>query len=452
MEMRRFTINELHQIAKKIFLKAIEAVNPYYKIKENIHIDNNFLVIKGENGEENLFNLDNFERIFLFGTGKASCIMAKAIEEIFGERIIKGIVTTKYGHALSLNITEIIEAGHPLPDNKGLYGARKIQELLKQTGPKDLIIFLVSGGGSALLPLPPEGIKIEEKQRLTELLLLNGAEIKEINMVRKHISEIKGGWFTRWAYPSTIISFILSDVVGDHLDLIASGPTAPDPHTFKDALEVLKKYKLIDMTPGSIKAHIKLGMEGKVQDTPKPGDKIFKNVYNFLIGSNILALKEAKKEASLMGFNSLILSSSIVGNTREAAKFHGAIAREIILTGNPVSRPACIISGGETTVIVKGNGKGGRNQEFALVAAFEIEGLENVVLLCGGTDGTDGPTEAAGAISDNTTIKRAKELGLTPEIFLENNDSFHFFERLGDLFITGPTHTNVMDVRILLID
>lgn len=448
----KFTLGELREIAKTIFLKSISSVDPYRIIKENLKINQDHLIIKEKNGNERILNLKDFERIYLLGTGKASCSMAQAVEELLGERITRGLITTKYGHGLPLRFTEVIEAGHPLPDPKGLEGAKKMKDLLVQSGPKDLIFFLVSGGGSALLPFPVNGITLEEKQTLTQLLLACGADIKEINTIRKHISQIKGGWVARWAYPSTLITFILSDVVGDPLDMIASGPTVPDPSTFEEAWEILEKYDLTEKIPISIKHHLLMGKEKKIEETPKPGEEVFKKVTNLIIGSNFLALREAEREAQKNGFHTLLLSSSIVGETREVARFHGAIAREIVLTNHPIPKPACVLSGGETTVTLQGHGLGGRNQEFCLAAAFEIEGLEKVVLLSGGTDGTDGPTDAAGAISDHTTLLRAKKMGLDPKAYLKNNDSYHFFEKLGDLLITGPTRTNVMDVRILLVD
>jgi len=314
------------------------------------------------------------------------------------------------------------------------------------------VIFLLSGGGSALLPFPPGHINLKEKQEVTQLLLDCGADIKEINTIRKHISMIKGGWLAKWAYPSTVIGFILSDVVGDRLDVIGSGPTVPDPSTFEEAWEILKKYDLLKEISLSIQKHLQSGKEGKVEETPKPGEVVFEKVYNSLIGSNILALLEAKKEAESLGLNTVILSSSIEGETREAARFHIAVAKEVISSGNPIPRPACILSGGETTVTIKGNGLGGRNQEFVLAGALEISGIEKVVILSGGTDGSDGPTDATGALADHTTIQRAITLGLNPKANLENNDAYPFFQKLGDLLITGPTHTNVMDVRILLVD
>lgn len=401
---------------------------------------------------EKIFDLKAFHKIVLVGTGKASNSMARAIEELFGERMTKGVITTKYGHLLPLKQTQIIEAGHPIPDRKGYEGARKIQRLLKESGPNDLVIFLLSGGGSALLPFPADGIELKEKQEVTQLLLDSGADIKEINTVRKHISWMKGGWVAKWAYPSTVIALILSDVVGDQLDVIGSGPTVPDPSTFEEAWEILKKYGLLNEITPSIRKHLQSGREGKVEETPKPGEAAFEKVSNILIGSNILALREAKKEAESLGFNTLILSSSIEGETREASRFHTAVAKEVISSGNPIPRPACILSGGETTVTIKGKGLGGRNQEFVLAGALEISGVEKVVLLSGGTDGTDGPTDASGALADHTTVRRAKTMGLNPKAHLENNDAYPFFQKLGDLLITGPTHTNVMDVRIILVD
>ena len=450
--LKQFTLDEMKNISKTIFAKAVSAVDPSKRLGEMIRIDKECLSIKKEDHSEKTFDLSAFKRIFLIGTGKASASMAQAIENIFGERITKGLITTKYGHTLPLKKTEMIEAGHPVPDQNGIKGSKKIQALLRESGPNDLVIFILSGGGSALLPLPAQGITLEEKQEVTQLILDCGADIHEINTIRKHISQIKGGLLAQWVSPSTMIGFILSDVVGDQLDVIGSGPTVPDSSTFKEAWSILEKYDLTKEIASSIKNHLLSGIEGKIGETPKREDGVFEKVYNFLIGSNILALRAAEKEASSLGFNTLILSSSIVGETKEAARFHAAIAKEVISSGNPVPRPSCIISGGETTVTLKGHGLGGRNQEFALAGAIEINGLEKVVLLSGGTDGTDGPTDASGAIADHTTIQRAKSLGLDSKKYLENNDAYPFFKKLGDLLFTGPTHTNVMDVRIFLVD
>jgi glycerate 2-kinase len=450
--MEAFSLDEMKRMAKAIFSKALSAVDPSKILKERIRIERDHLSIKMEGDSEKVFDLKAFHKIFLVGAGKASNSMAQAIEELFGDRMTKGVITTKYGHLLPLKEIQIIEAGHPIPDRKGYEGAKKIQHLLKESGPNDLVIFLLSGGGSALLPFPADGIELKEKQEVTQLLLDSGAEIKEINTIRKHISRMKGGWLSKWAYPSTVIAFILSDVVGDQLEVIGSGPTVPDPSTFEEAWEILKEYDLLNEMAPSIQKHLRLGKEGKVEETPKPGEVVFERVYNILIGSNILALREARKEAESLGFNTVILSSSIQGETREASRFHTAVAKEVLSSGNPIPRPACILSGGETTVTIKGSGLGGRNQEFVLAGALEISGIEKVVLLSGGTDGTDGPTDAAGALADHTTVQRAKTMGLNPKAHLDNNDAYPFFQKLGDLLITGPTHTNVMDVRIILVD
>jgi glycerate 2-kinase len=450
--MKQFSLGEMKTISKAIFSKAVSSANPCKRLKEMLRIDKDRLLIRmGENSEK-IFDLNTFHRIFLIGAGKASASMAQAIESIFGSRVTCGLITTKYGHGLLLKYTEIIEAAHPISDQKGIEGSKKVVNLLKESGDKDLVIFVLSGGGSALLPLPAEGIGLEEKQEVTQLLLDCGADIQEINTIRKHISQVKGGWLARWAYPSTVIGFILSDVVGDALDVIGSGPTVPDNSRFEAAWKILQKYDLLKEIPSSIQKYLLSGKEGKVEETPKPGDVAFEKVYNYLIGSNTLALRGAAEGAISLGFNALILSSSIVGETREAARFHSAIAKEILSSGNPLPRPACILSGGETTVVLKGHGLGGRNQEFALTGAFEIDGLEKVVLLSGGTDGTDGPTDAAGAIADHTTIQRARSMGLDPQVYFEASNAYPFFQRLGDLLFTGPTHTNVMDVRVLLVD
>jgi len=448
----RFSLEEMKGMAKQIFSKAVSAVDPARKLKDTVRIEGNQLLIRAEEGSEKGFPLDGFKNVFLAGAGKASASMASALEQIFGDWITQGMITAKYGHALPLKKTAIIEAGHPIPDQQGFEGAKKIQALVRASGPEDLVIFLLSGGGSALLPLPVDGITLEEKQHVTQLLLECGADIGEINTIRKHISQMKGGWLARWAYPSTVIAFILSDVVGDPLDVIGSGPTVPDPSTYEDAWEILRKFDLIHKVAPSIQKHLSMGREKKVQETPKPGEPVFEKVYNMIIGSNIIALRAGEHEASSLGLHTVILSSSIVGDTKEAARFHSAIAKEALSSGHPLRRPACIISGGETTVTIKGSGLGGRNQEFALATALEIQGFEKIVVLSGGTDGTDGPTDAAGAIADHTTVERARGMGLSPKAYLENNDSYSFFQRLGDLLITGPTHTNVMDVRIFLVD
>jgi hydroxypyruvate reductase len=338
-----------------------------------------------------------------------------------------------------------------VPDEAGQSGAREIVKLLGCTGDRDLVVFLISGGGSALLPLAAEGLTLEDKQILTARLLECGASIHEINALRKHVSRVKGGRLARLAYPSTLISLVLSDVIGDDLDSIASGPTVPDRSTFGDSERIIEKYGLRGKLPTRVVEYIDRGARGGEEETPKPGDPAFARTQNVVVGSNIAAASAAKDKASALGYNSIVLSTYIDGETAPAARLHAAIAREIISSGNPISTPACVISGGETTVTIRGRGTGGRNQEFALAAAIDMEGLENVLILSGGTDGTDGPTDAAGAIADGDTIGKARRLGLDAGAHLGDNDSYTFFKALGDLLITGPTNTNVMDLRVLLV-
>src|SRR4030042_3245418 len=301
------SLDEMRRMAKDIFLKALTAVDPSKILKDRIRIEKDHLLVRIEENSENIFDLKAFDNIFLVGTGKSSNLMAQAVEEILEGRNTKGIITTKYSHLLPLKGIETIEAGHPIPDQNGYAGAKKIQNLLKETGPKDLIIFLLSGGGSALLPFPAQGIDLKEKQEATQLLLDCGADIKEINTIRKHISRMKGGWLAKWAYPSTVIGFILSDVVGDQLDVIGSGPTVPDPSTFEEAWAISKKYGLLNEISPSIQKRLRSGKEGKIEETPKPGEAVFEKVYNSLIGSNILAPLAAKKEAESLGLNTVIL-------------------------------------------------------------------------------------------------------------------------------------------------
>lgn len=445
-------IGRIREEAREIFLNALRAVDPYRAIKNSVRISGNTLMVGSQDKEEIAFNLAQFNNIYVIGAGKATAPMARAIEEILGDRINKGIINVKYGFTENLKRTQIIEAGHPIPDENGIQGTKRIIELLKHTKEGDLIISLISGGGSALLPMPADGISLQDKQEITKELLRCGASIDEINAVRKHISLSKGGQLARTAHPATTINLMLSDVVGDRMDVIASGPFVPDKSTFEDVLKIFKRYQILDGVPDPIRKHIYRGLRGEIQETPKENDPVFEKVHNLIIGSNILALKSAKRRAEELGYNTLILSSMVEGETRDIAIMHSAIAKEIIRTGNPISPPACIISGGETTVTIKGDGLGGRNQEFCLSCAIEISDVDgNVVILSGGTDGNDGPTDSAGGIVDPFTIKRAQNAGLNALEFLMRNDSYNFLKQTGDLLITGPTNTNVMDVRLIII-
>jgi len=337
-----------------------------------------------------------------------------------------------------------------VPDENGLRGTEEIIKILKDADENTIVVYLISGGGSALLVSPCEGISLIEEQETTELLLRAGADIYELNTVRKHISKVKGGRLAEIAYPAKVISLILSDVIGDRLDVIASGPTAPDKTTYKDALKVLEKYRLIDKAPGSIIKVLQKGAEGFTNETLKEGSTIFDNVENIIIASNKKALDAAKEKAESLGFKSETISSEVTGEAKEVGKWLAQKTRNALSVKR--NEKICLISGGETTVTVKGNGKGGRNMELALSFAMEIEGIDGITLLSAGTDGTDGPTDAAGAIVDGETVKKAKAIGLDPEEYLRNNDSYNFFKKIDSLFITMPTGTNVMDIQIMVIE
>ncbi len=439
-------VSRLRKDAEAIFQAGIEAVNPILAVKKHTTLQDDRLIV----GDQ-AYNLAEYDGIYVIGTGKASAAMAQAVEELLGERLKGGVVNVKYGHTFPLNKIKVNEAGHPVPDEAGFHGAEEIIQLLKKTGKNDLVLFLISGGGSALLPYPAEGVTLEEKQQVTRYLLEVGACIHEINAVRKHLSRVKGGRLAKLAHPSTLVSLMLSDVIGDDLDTIASGPTVPDKSTFDDCLKILEKYQMRERIPISVVELLEKGARGEVEETPKAGDPVFQRTQNLVIASNILAVQAAKRKAEELEYNSLILSTFVEGETKEVARVHAAVAKEILQTGNPVPRPACVISGGETTVTIRGKGLGGRNQEFVLAAAIDIDGLKNVVVLSGGTDGTDGPTDAAGAIANGMTKNRALEKGMNAEQYLRENDSYNFFKSLDDLLITGPTHTNVMDLRLVMV-
>jgi hydroxypyruvate reductase len=431
----------------KIFDAGLKAADPKQALLRFVHLATGDRLRAGDHE----YDLKRFDGIRVVGAGKAAAPMAAAIESILGSRMDEGIIITKYGYSLPLKRFAVTEAGHPVPDGAGMAGTRHILNLLEGSDEKDLIICLISGGGSALMPLPVSGITLRDKQETTRILLACGANIHEINAIRKHISGIKGGRLAHAAFPSALVTLILSDVIGDDLDVIASGPTVADRSTFSDCMKVVEKYGIMDDIPPDVMEYLKRGARGMEPETPKPADRTLDRTYNLIIGSSSLSIDAARDEAAALGYNALILSSFVEGETRDVAKVHAAIIKEILKSGNPVPKPACIISGGETTVTIRGDGLGGRNMEFALAAAIEIEGLDGVVVLSGGTDGTDGPTDAAGAIADGTTVPRSLSQGCKAAEFLKNNDSYHFFEGLDDLLITGPTMTNVMDLRILLI-
>ncbi|MCK9274765.1 MAG: glycerate kinase [Syntrophales bacterium] len=432
---------------RSIFDAGLDAADPKEAVRRYVRLlGNSRLKVKDRS-----YNLKNVENIYIVGAGKAASPMALALEEIFGSKVKGGHITTKYGYTLPLTYVSVSEAGHPVPDECGIRGTKRIMSILKGTGRKDILFVVISGGGSALMPMPAEGITLAEKQAVTKILLECGATIHEINAVRKHISQIKGGRLAKLANTDTVITLILSDVIGDNLDVIASGPSVPDESTFTECMQILEAYGIRNRVPESVLSHFQQGISGIAEETPKPGDVLFSNTYNVIIGSSRLSLDAARKKARELGYNTMILSSCIEGEAKEVAKVHAAVAKEIILSGNPLKKPACIISGGETTVTVKGRGIGGRNLEFALASAIDIDGIGDVTILSGGTDGTDGQTNAAGAIVDGQTVKNGMKRGKTALHYLIENDSYRFFAGSDDILVTGPTMTNVMDLRIILV-
>ena len=431
-----------------IFNSALSAADPYNAVKRAIRIEGDQLLA----GEE-AYDLRNYERVLAVGAGKGTALMAQAVEDVFGDRIDDGVIIVKYGHTRPLNRIREIEASHPLPDEAGVKGTEEIIETLKDVDEKTLIICLLSGGGSALLVSPAEGISLKDKQVTTDLLLKSGASIEELNGVRKHLSRVKGGRLASIAYPATVITLILSDVIGDRLDVIASGPTVPDRSTFMDTVKVIEKYNLVKKLPNNVLSMLLDGIAGKLPDTPKAGEDCFKKGSPVIVGSIRQAINAARNAANKLGFDTEMVTDKLQGEAREAAVYLADLAK-MVRSSRKGGKPMCLLSGGETTVNVKGSGKGGRNQELALAFALEIEGVDGITMLSAGTDGTDGPTDATGAIVDGETIHFARKLGVNPEKYLENNDSYNFFKKIdeGHHLITGPTGTNVMDVQIIMVE
>ena len=442
-------MESLRHVSLKIFKTALSKVDAYQSVKEKLSLEGHFLRVK-EGTSNRKFDLRPFKKITVLGAGKAAAPMASACEAILKDKLHDGLIITKYGHASKLTKIGVIEAGHPLPDLAGYRGSRQIVSMLQDGQADDLIIFLTSGGCSALFTSPPASISLREKQKTTHLLLQAGATIQEMNTVRKHLSLTKGGRSAQLAFPATVINLVLSDVIGNHLDIIGSGPFVPDPSSYQNAWTVLDQYCLIKKVPPSVVDYFHKGIQGLIEDTPKPGNTCFDQVTHAIIAINLTALKAAENEARGLGFKTFILSAQIQGEARELAKFYGAIAREIFQSNNPVKKPVCLLAGGEPTVTVSGKGLGGRNTELALAMSIEIKDLPGTLFLSAGTDGTDGPTDAAGAIVSGSTYIRALRKGISPEALLSQNDSYTFFKKIGGLLITGPTRTNVMDLHILL--
>ncbi len=437
---------ELKKAADQIIKAALNAVDPYHLVREQVIRQGDTLVIS----EKEQIELSEFDRVFLCGAGKGAAPITRAMEELLSDRLDGGDIIVKYEHLAELQKINLHEAAHPVPDENGLRSTEILLTNLDNLTERDCVFVLLTGGGSALLESLPDEIKLDDLQKLSSVLLQCSATIHEINCIRKHISLIKGGQLARKIYPARCVTLALSDVIGDDLSVIASGPTSPDPTTFDDALIILEKYDVTDKIPAVILNHLKRGSEGKIPDTPKREDQVFKNVTNIVIGNNRLALNKAKETAESLGFKTIILTSMLEGEAREIARVVASIISEVQLTGTPIKKPACILLGGEPTVKIQGTGKGGRNQELALAVALSNIN-EPYVCVSVGSDGTDGPTDAAGAIVDHTTLSRAESAGLNAQEYLKNNDSYNFFAPLGDLIITGPTGTNVMDVIFALV-
>lgn len=413
----------LRRDARSIFQAALAAADPSRAVEKHLRA----------------IDYDRFRNVFVVGAGKAGASMAKAAERVLGRRIAAGFVNVKHVQGVRLRRIRLNQSGHPEPDSRGMDGARQIAAIAQSAERGDLVICLISGGASALMPLPAPPVTLEEKRAVTALLLAAGADIHQFNTVRKHLSRIKGGQLARMAWPARVETLALSDVVGDDLDVIGSGPTAPDRSTFADARAVLERFAIWKRAPQSVREQL----SGSSEETPKPGDAIFRRVRNQVIGSNRIALAAAARRARELGYRTQILSSEIVGETRDVARMHAAILREAARRRGA----QCIASGGETTVTIRGQGLGGRNQEFTLAAAIDIAGLRDALVFSAGTDGSDGPTDAAGAVADGATLERnpaARES-------LDRNDSYGYFDSLGDLIKTGPTHTNVMDIHLMLL-
>jgi glycerate 2-kinase len=432
----------------EILDRAIASVEPSIAMRRRLRLEQERLMVGSKE-----FGLSEVGKIVVVGGGKASGRMAEVLEEILEDRITEGMVNVAGGTASKhrLRIIKLIEAGHPIPTEASVRGAEDMMNLVAGLGPQDIVICLLSGGGSALITLPAEGISLEDLRDTTQLLLKSGASIHEVNAVRKHLSRIKGGQLAKAAYPAKVITLLISDVVGDRLDTIASGPTYPDSTTYSDALAVIAKYGLTEKVPKNVLKHLKSGVEGKVAETPKPGEKYFLNTHHEIIARNADAVEAAAEVGKSHDLNVSILTTAMQGEAREVGAHFAATAKKVAGISKPVSRPALLISGGETTVTVKGEGTGGRNQELVLAAATEISGLENVAIAAFSTDGIDGPTDAAGAIADSFTVERAKHLELDSLDYLNRNDSYSFFKELRDLLLTGPTRTNVADIVCLVL-
>ena len=440
------TVRDLRTDLDRIARAALAAVAPETCLCQAVRLEGDSLHVSGET-----LDLSRIRRVLVVGTGKASARMAASLEGLLGERICGGLVVTADGYKVPTRKVEVVEASHPVPDARGHVAAERIAALADEATNEDLVIVLISGGGSALLPLPAFGIELADLIATSDLLLRSGAKIQEVNTLRKHVSQVKGGQLAQHAFPAQVLALVLSDVPGDPLDAIASGLTVGDPTTYQEAERILRQYRLWERVPNSVRERIDAGVRGDIEETPKPGADVFQRVNTVIVGSGSVAAEAGLREGERLGYRTLLLTSTLEGEAREVGKMLASLAREEVSFGRPIGPPALILAAGETTVTVQGAGKGGRNQEVALSAARGIEGLPRVVIASLGTDGRDGPTDAAGGMVDGGTVGRMRERGVDPEEHLRRNDSYTALEKAGDLIFTGPTGTNVADLCLVAV-
>lgn len=435
----------IRPLLKKLITRGLKAVDARTAVDRAISRNGDQLIIGRRR-----YDLNRYERVVVVGAGKAAAPMARAVEQRLGRWLDSGFVVVKHGHAIPTKRIEVAEAGHPVPDRSGQRAAAKLCAMVGDLSRRDLLIVLLSGGASSLLPAPVTGITLADKQRTTMKLLRCGATIQEMNTVRKHLSRIKGGRLAELTQ-ATVVTLILSDVLGDDLSSIASGPTVPDQTTYHDAIAILKRYRIWTATPQRVRQYLARGCRGLEVETPKPGSSLFRRVQHHLVGNNAAAVAEVTRAAREAGLGTLVPAAAVTGEASEAGRQFGAMAREMMCEGKLLQRPCCVVAGGETTVTVTGNGKGGRAQEFAAAAALEIAGLAKVWVVAIGTDGTDGPTDAAGAVVDGETLALAQRLSVDLNRALKGHNTYPALKQLKKLILTGPTGTNVNDLYLLLL-
>jgi hydroxypyruvate reductase len=433
-----------------ILQAALDAVRPDAAVAAQLQRRGNLLLVADQS-----YDLDLYKRVFVLGAGKAGAPMTQAVERVLGDRLAGGLVVVKTGHGGPTRCVELVEAGHPVPTQAALDAGARVLELAQRAGPQDLVLVLLSGGGSALLEATA-GLGLADLQQMTGALLACGAGIGELNCLRKHVSLLKGGQLARAAWPAQLVTLVLSDVVGSPLDVIASGPTVADSTSWEDAWSIVEKYGLAAHLPAAVLAHLRAGLAGKLPETPKPGDACFARSQVVIVGDNRLAAQAAVRQAQALGYNGLLLSTFVEGEARTVAQVVAALAKEVVAGGQPVPPPACLVLGGETTVTLLDRdgdiGLGGRNQELALAAALALQGAPGVTLAAFATDGSDGPTDSAGGLVDGGTVARGRTLGYSAAQTLQRHDAYPFLQATGDLLRSGPTQTNVNDLIVTLIE